>query len=253
MIQSQLKLRLNASQEKTLNTWLFHLTSVWNWAIRKIELNANNKIYFSQKEFHNLLANHSEKIGVPSHTLQGMLAQAHRSWKRCFKKLAGKPKLKGRRRPLNSIPFPDPLAIPKDGRIALPGLGSIRFHKQWIPDGPIKCGPIIKRASGWYLCLFIDAMPNLIPRLASGQVGIDPGFKTLLALSTGEKVQHPRELHAVERRLAQAQRSHKKRPQHNSTSASPTDVPAVHVSRSGQEPRQSRVLPPRNVVFRWRR
>lgn len=210
MIQSQLKLRLNTTQEKTLNEWLFFLTGVWNWAIRKIELNAHNKIYLSPKEFHNLLANHSEKLGIPSHTLQGMLSQAHRSWARCFKKLAGKPKLKGKRRPLNSIPFPDPLKAPKHGRIILPGVRSVRFHKQSIPNGAIKCGRVVKQASGWYLCLFIDTVPNSIPRLASGQIGIDPGFKTLLALSTGEKVHHPRELCHIEHRLAQAQRGHHK-------------------------------------------
>ncbi len=211
MIQTQLKLRLNTRQEITLNEWLFCLTGVWNWALRKIELNAKNTIYFSLKDFQNLLANHSEKLGIPSHTLQGMLAQAHDSWRRCFKKLARKPKLKGQRRPLNSIPFPDPVKAPTTYHIALPGIGSVRFHKQSIPDGKIKCGRVIKRASGWYLCLFIDAMPNSIPRLSNGQIGIDPGFKTLLALSTGEKVQHPKELRIVERRLAQAQRGHRRK------------------------------------------
>lgn len=208
MIQSQLKLRLNVGQEHTLNEWLFCLTGVWNWAIRKIELNANNGIYFSANTFQNLLAYHGEKLGIPSHTLQGMLRSAHQSWTRCFKKLAGKPKLKGQRRPLNSIPFPDPLKTPTTHHITLPGIGSVRFHTQTIPGGPIKCGRLVKRASGWYLCLFIDATPNPIPRVASAQVGIDPGFNTLLTLSTGEKIAHPKELRMIERRLAQAQRGH---------------------------------------------
>jgi hypothetical protein len=70
MIQYQLKLRLNTKQEATLSEWLFMLTGVWNWAIRKIELDAANKIYFTPKDFQNLLANHGEKMGIPSHTLQ---------------------------------------------------------------------------------------------------------------------------------------------------------------------------------------
>jgi hypothetical protein len=31
----------------------------------------------------------------------------------------------------------------------------VRYHKQELPDGKIKYGRIVKRASGWYLCLFI--------------------------------------------------------------------------------------------------
>jgi len=58
MIQTQLKLRLNAKQEQMCEQWLYHLTSVWNWGIRKIELNAKDKIYFSKQDFQNLLAGH---------------------------------------------------------------------------------------------------------------------------------------------------------------------------------------------------
>ena len=77
MIQAQLKLRLTKKQESKLNAWLWHLTGVWNWAIRKIELDAKDKIYYSRMGFRNLLANHSDRLGIPSHTLQGILVQAH--------------------------------------------------------------------------------------------------------------------------------------------------------------------------------
>ena len=45
MIQRQLKLRLTKGQESTLLTWLNNLTGVWNFAVRKIELDARNHIY----------------------------------------------------------------------------------------------------------------------------------------------------------------------------------------------------------------
>jgi putative transposase len=70
---------------------------------------------------------------------------------------------------------------------------------------------IVKRASGWYACLFIQTEPNAILRVANGQVGIDPGFNHLLTLSTGEKIEHPRELEASALRLAQARRGNNKR------------------------------------------
>jgi transposase len=211
MIQRQLKLRLTTGQADQLNTWLFHLTGVWNWAIRKIEQDAKDGLYYSQKAFHNLLANHGKKLGIPSHTLQGMLDTAYTAWQRCYKTLAKKPRLKGHRNKLTSIPFPDPFTVPAGTRIQVPGIGSVRFHAQAIPEGRIKSGRIVKRASGWYLCLFIDAPPQSIPHRGAGAVGIDPGFSHLLTLSTGEKIAYPHELRQTEQRLAQAQRGGRKR------------------------------------------
>ena len=56
MVQYQLKLRMTKAQEAECARWLYHLTAVWNWAVRKIELNAKDKIYFPKRKFQNLLA-----------------------------------------------------------------------------------------------------------------------------------------------------------------------------------------------------
>lgn len=206
MIQTQLKLRLSATKEAQLNGWLFMLTAVHNFALRKIELDAKDSIYYTSMGFQNILADHGKKIGIPSHTVQGMLAQVHTAWSRCFKKIGGKPKLKGMRNKLNSIPFPDPIKSLDGNHVKLPGVGLLRFHKQDIPEGKIKCGRIVKRASGWYLCLFIDAERKPIVRTCDGMIGIDPGFKDLITTSDGEKVTHPKELQSSLTRLGQAQR-----------------------------------------------
>jgi transposase len=210
MIQRQLKLRLNRGQETQLNTWLWHLTGVWNWAIRKIEQDAKDGIYYSQKAFHNLLADHGKKLGIPSHTLQGMLDTAYTAWQRCYKTLAKQPRLKGYRNRLASIPFPDPFKAPERTHIHIPGIGHVRFHAQALPQGRIKSGRLIKRASGWYLCLFIDAQPQAIPPSGDRAIGIDPGFQHVLTLSTGEKIPHPHELRQTAHRLAQAQHGGRK-------------------------------------------
>jgi putative transposase len=207
MTQYQLELRMRKTQEKIAESWLPILGSVYNFAVRKIELNAQDKIYFSKQEFQNLLAHHGERLGIPCHTLQGVLCTVHDAWTRCFKKIGGKPRLKGRRNKLTSIPFPDPIKAPKGNRIHVPGLGSVKFHKMELPEGRIKCGRMVKR-SGWYLCLFIDAEPKAIERVAYGQIGIDPGFSNLLTTSDGDTIEHPRELEASAERLAQAQRGH---------------------------------------------
>lgn len=211
MIVRKLKLKLNTKQEKEIELWFLHLTAIYNFGIRKIELNAKDKIYFSKFNFQNILSGYSDKLDIPSHTIQGTLIQAYNAWDRCFKKLSKKPRLKGFRNKLNSIVFPDQIKPPKDKRIGLPFLGKLKFYKQELPEGKIKCGRIIKQASGYYLCLWIDAVHTFKIKETDKAVGIDPGFHTLLTLSDGTKIENPRELRKGELRLAQAQRGKDKK------------------------------------------
>jgi putative transposase len=205
MIQYQIKLRPTARQERHLGRWLYHLTAVWNWSIKRIERDAEIGSFHTSLTFRNLLNGHGAKMGVPQDAICGTLWTAHVAWRRCFKKIARKPRLKGRRNRLNSIAFAHGARI-KSGRISVPRLGFVKFHRQHIPEGPISQIRIVRRASGWYACLFIKAEPKHIPITGKGEIGIDPGFKSLLTLSTGEKIKHPRELEASATRLAQAQR-----------------------------------------------
>jgi transposase len=205
LIQAQLKLRLTPRQTRQLEHWLYHLTAVWNWAIKKIERDAEIGIYHSSFDFREILVRHGSKIGIAQDAIKGTLWAAHTAWGRCFKGIARKPKLKGRRNRLNSIPYSHGARI-IDGRILIPGVGRVRSHGQDIPEGRISQIRIVKRSSGWYVCLFIRTEPKSILQVAQGVIGIDPGFKSLLTLSTGEKISHPRELEASARRLGQAQR-----------------------------------------------
>ncbi len=211
MISRRVKLNLTRQQESQLNEWLWILTGVHNWAVRKIKLDAGDGIYYSKFSFQNLLARHSKKIGIPSHVLGAVLRNVHFSWIQFTKKTLKEPRLKGSRNKLNSIPFPDALPDLHSNRIDLPGLRNVRYHKQKMPSGKIKCSRIIKRPSGWYLLITIDCEPNSIPITGNGSIGIDPGFKSLLTLSNGTKIEHPRELEAGVRRLAQAQRGKNKK------------------------------------------
>ncbi len=56
---------------------LWNLTGVWNWAVRKIEPDAKDKIYYDARDLQNLLANHGEKMEITSRTLQAMVSQVH--------------------------------------------------------------------------------------------------------------------------------------------------------------------------------
>jgi putative transposase len=206
VIQRQLKLRLNQAQGRTLEGWLWNLTGLWNWALGQLN---HSPWRLSKFELEARVAGHGPRIGVSAEVMKGTVFGAHDAWSRHRRGLAGRPRRKGQRRPLASIPFTSPIRL-EGLRARLPILGSLRFHRQNIPAGAVKCGRIVRRASGWYLCLFIDADRAPIARVSSGAVGIDPGFKTLLTLSTGEIIAHPRELEATAARLAQAQRGHRK-------------------------------------------
>lgn len=211
IVQCQLKLILRPSQERQLVRWLWRLTGVYNWAIRKIELDANNQIYHSTYDLEGLLVGHHRKLDVPLRVAESTVRQAHQAWQRCFRKLARKPRLKGNRNRLNSILIRQPLRSSTGNRIKVPTFGTVKFHQQDIPEGPIKNARLVRRASGWYLCLTINAAPAAIEPTGHAEIGIDPGFQSLLTLSTGEKVEHPHELARTARRLAQAQRGRNRR------------------------------------------
>jgi putative transposase len=181
MIPGQLKLKLTKKQETAIIMWLPMLTSMWNRAIRKIELDARGKIYYTPEEFQNFLPLNSKIIlGMLSHALQGMVSLAHQSWRRCSQQNI-------------SIPFPDPLGTPANNTIKIPNPRMGKYHKHSLPEGRVKCGRIVKRASDWYLYQFIDAAPSLIPSTGVNIIGIGPRYKHLLTILILEKVDHPKE------------------------------------------------------------
>lgn len=214
MITRELKLKLTKKQELILNYQIFQCSGLYNLIIRRIKLSAQDKIYFSKYELFNQFVGHSKKTDIHSRTIQAIIEQAFNSWDRCFKKLAKEPKLKSVRNKLNSIPFPDPIKRSKfetHNRIKFPTLGSLKFHKQEIPNGNIKQSRIIKRVSGWYLSLVIDTNHSFKTIQTEEQVGIDTGFKDLAILSNGKKYENQRNYVKSQKRLGQAQRGKNKK------------------------------------------
>lgn len=212
MIVRELKLKLNKKQLKELEECLWHLTGLYNWTIRKIELDAKDKIYHSVFELNNLLSNHAKRIGIHSQVFQQTIKQAHGAWDRCFKKLGKKPKLKSVRNKLKSFTFPqfDNKKL-FEKSIKLPSFGEVRFYKQEIPEGNIKQVRIVRKASGWYAQLTIDSKYTFKVKDTEDQVGIDTGFKHLAILSEGTKYENHRNYVNGQKRLAQAQRGKNKK------------------------------------------
>jgi len=120
MIQCQLKLRPSKAVERKLDGWLWNLTGVWNWGLKQIQNDSSLKY----ADLTAATAGHASRIGLPAVVLQATLADASKSWSRCFNGLAKRPRLKGARRRLNSIPFKDPIRLAAGNRVALPPIGS---------------------------------------------------------------------------------------------------------------------------------
>lgn len=213
MITRELKLKLRKNQENQINTMLFQCSGLYNLIIRRIELSAKDKIYYSKYELFNQFAGHSKKTDLHSRTIQATIEQAYNAWDRCFKKLGGKPKLKSIRNKLNSISFPDPIKKTnfKNNTIKIPSLGELKFFKQEIPDGKIKCSRIIKKASGYYIQITIDTDHVFSVKETEEKVGVDTGFKHLAILSNGKKYENERNFIKGQKRLAQAQRGNDKK------------------------------------------
>jgi putative transposase len=213
MIIRELKLKPNKKQEQMLNEWLWILTGVYNWGLRKIEQDTKDHIYYTRFGFQNLLAGHSKKIGIPNQVIQGVLIQVWISWNRCFKKIAKKPKLKSIRNKFRSIPFTYPIKQShiKNNIINLCYIKNIKYHKQEIPKGNVKQARIVKRASGWYLILTIDTKYNFEVEKTDKKIGIDTGFKYLAVLSDGTKIENQRNYLKSQKRLGQASRGENKK------------------------------------------
>jgi putative transposase len=211
-VSCQLKLKLRPSQERELLRWLHRLTGAWNWTIRKIEADSRVGIRYSKFDILPVVNGHGAKIGVPQCAVAGVVGDAWMAWQRCFQGVSKRPRMKSRRNKLNGIAFPHgkDLHVESD-RVRVPCIGRLRFHTQDIPTGHVGSARIVRRASGWYLRLVIQADVKPIRPVADEAVGIDPGFSRLLTMSTGEIVEHPDELRSGEHRLGQAQRGCRRR------------------------------------------
>lgn len=248
LIRRTVKLKPTKGQVQELERWFEELAWIYNWAIMTIEIDAKQKKYYSQLEFQNLLTGRYHEFGIPSHVIQAILGQAFTAWKRCFKKQAKKPQRKGPKNRLRSIPFPDKTKIPEPGALILMGFtdgerqsprARLLYKQQHgprikcldeskpggynlapsagmdmidlLPKDKLRGCRIIKKASGWYASILVAIPPSTIPVTGNGRVGLDPGFDTLLTLSNGTKIAHPKELEAGAKRLAQAQRGQNKK------------------------------------------
>lgn len=239
MISRTLKLKPNAAQTARLDEWLMIATGVWNWALSQYVAHeqANTRYWretpppkwergtkipkalrnFPGAEpcFESLCLatrGHAARVGINAQSLQGILRTVCDSWAEYKAGRKGRPRRKGARNRLASIPVRQDIRLTDASHIKVPAFGviKIRRHRDF-PVGRIVCGRLQRMARGWYFTVVVDAAPKTIPLVGNEPVGVDMGYSTLATLSTGDKIAHPREYQRLERRLGQADRAHNRR------------------------------------------
>ncbi|MBM3122944.1 MAG: IS200/IS605 family element transposase accessory protein TnpB [Chloroflexi bacterium] len=96
----------------------------------------------------------------------------------------------------------------KGGRLYVQNVGTmrVRWHRM-LPEGDLKNIIVVRKPSGWHVCLQV-VMPDVQPAVsANPPVGVDMGISHALALSDGTCVDSPQPLRTSLRQLRVLQRS----------------------------------------------
>jgi putative transposase len=139
---------------------------------------------------------------------QQILRRLDSAYMQFIKGQRGRPRF---RRPdsFNSVGFrPGDGAAVKDDRLYIQNVGKmrVRWHRA-LPEGELKNIIVVRRASGWYVCLQVGMADDPIPASTNPPVGIDMGISHVLALSDGPVIDGPQPLKASLRQLRVLQRS----------------------------------------------
>lgn len=163
---------------------------------------------------------------VHSQVLQDVALRLERTFERFFERTkkgqkAGYPRFKCSNR-YDSFTYPQygNGAILRDGKLLLSKIGDVRIfqHRPIPPNATVKTCTIRRDVDKWYACFSIEIhdTPKTQGRRES-HIGVDLGLNSLVTLSNGEKVQPPKFLRKMEKKLKREQRrlSRKKRNSQN--------------------------------------
>ena len=222
----------DASQEAQMLDWIEQCRRVYNYALRerkdwmnsrKCQVNACSlraeyiisadtpyPNYYAQKR--NLTAARKiipELDSVHSQVLQEALARLDKSFRFMQQREFGFPRFK-KFGQFKSLLFPQFKTNPVTGwQIKLPKIGAVRINlHRPIPDGfVVKQVRVVKKASGWYGMLVLEAdvsIPDAMP--IGNSIGIDLGLEKFLAVSTGRLVARPKFFVQLQSKLKWLQR-----------------------------------------------
>ena len=93
-----------------------------------------------------------------------------------------------------------------DGKVKLPKIGWVKLKVHRQPKGAIKSATVSKTATGKYFISILCEEEILPLSKTNSNLGIDLGLENFAILSTGEKVENPRFLSSLSKKLAREQK-----------------------------------------------
>lgn len=158
---------------------------------------------------------------VNSQSLQAALVNLDMAYTRFFREKKGFPKFKSKHH-RQSFQVPQSGEVGEDF-VKIPKVGKLKARISRQVEGRIKTITISKTPTGKYFASVLvedgTELPEKLPVTEDGTVGIDLGLTHYATLSTGEKIENPRQLKKRLRRLCRAQRRLSKRTKGSSNRA----------------------------------
>lgn len=222
----------DANQEAKMLDWLEQSRRVYNYALRErkdwmqsrrsrvdacsiqaeyiLAADAPYPNYYAQKK--NLTQARKvipELDAVHSQVLQEVLLRLDKSFRFMQERGFGFPRFK-KFGQVRSLIFPQFKDNPVTGwQIKIPKIGAVRINlHRPIPEGfVVKQVKVVKKASGWYGMLVIQADVSVPKALPEGNsIGIDMGLEKFLAVSTGKIIARPKFFVQLQSKLKWLQR-----------------------------------------------
>ncbi len=194
---------------------------VWNWALAQWkELYESGEKSNAQqlKKVWNLMKRDEYPwvYEVAKNVNQQPFANLQKAFQRFFKGEAGYPNFK--RKGIHDSFYVSNDKLKVDGkRLYVPRLGWVKMREALRFEGKILGATLSREADRWFVSMQVDVGAYARERSDEGIVGVDVGVTTLATLSTGEKIESPRPLQNLLRRLKRQQRrvSKKNKGSHN--------------------------------------
>lgn len=206
-----LRFRLRDKCARELGRQARAVNFVWNYCNETQQRAArSHRKWLTAVDLQRLTAGASKELDLHAHTIQKVCQQYDRSRKQHKKAWL---RFRGRKS-LGWVPFNQGhVTVVDPGKIKFRGVVYETMHWRDVPGGAvIHAGSFNQDASGhWYVSLPVEFPADAFEKSGTTSVGIDLGLKDLATLSTGEKIEAPRNYRKHEVRLGKAQRAGKKR------------------------------------------
>jgi putative transposase len=153
---------------------------------------------------------------VHSQVLQDVLKRLDLAYRNFFRRAvekrvgskvkAGFPRFRGENR-YDSVTYPQSgFRLLPSGHIKLSSIGEVRMFMHRQPKGRIKTLNVKRDRCGCWFAVLVVERPDPPKRNDAEAVGVDLGLRSLVTLSSGEKVEPPRCLRRSEKKIKRLQR-----------------------------------------------